>query len=179
MAVGADTRLNGFGRSPLAAARPAPMQQTASTPSYGPRPPMVSDSAVQGSVNNIMAGSDGTARGALLEQDRGGVSRGRGQQYASQIAEAGANMQGRASAAQVEMGAAGANASANNAYDYAMQQEKIGNGGLLENLRNQNALARTQRQGYAQDMYEANRRGQFGMDQIAPNYSPIWDSLFR
>lgn len=179
MAIGADTRLNGVGRSVLAASPQAPMQRPASTPSYGARPPMISDASVQGAVNNQMAAANGSARSALLDMDRGGMSRGRGQQYASQIAEAGANAQARAGAAQAEMGAAAANASANNAYDYAMQQERLGNSGLLENLRNQNALARTQRGGFAEDMYEARRRGQYGLDMIQPDFSPFWDALFR
>lgn len=175
MAIGADTRLNGFGRSAVAASRPAP----AGTPTYGPRPPMIADSAVQSAVNNQLASADGSARGSLLDMDRGGLSRGKGQQYASHIAEAGAVAKARAGAAQTEMGAASANANAYNDYDYAMQQERLGNSNLLENLRNQNALARTERGGFAQNTYEASRRGQFGLDSIVPNYSPIWEALLQ
>ena len=171
MAVGADMRLNGVGRSVAS--------QNAGTPAYGQRPPMISDSAVQNVANNSLAGAQGSARNALLGMDRGGVSRGKGQQYASQIAEAGATAQANNDATSAAMGAAQANAGASNAYDYAMQQERLGNAGLLENLRNQTALNRVQRGGMAQNLSEAMRRGQFGLDSIRPDYTPLLEALLR
>lgn len=171
MAVGTDTRLNGVGR--------ATASQGGGAPAYGPRPPVIADSALQGVVNNSYASAQGSARNALTSMDRGGLSRGKGQQYASQIAETGATAQAANDAAQAEMGVAQANAGAANAYDYAMQQERLGNAGLLENLRNQTAMNRIQRGGMAQNMNEAMRRGQFGLDSIRPDYTSLLGSLLR
>lgn len=176
MAIGFDGALQGRGRSPLAPARPAPQQQT---PSYGAMPPMISDAAVQSVTNNQRAQAAGSARGALTESDRAGMSRGRGQQYAANIAEAAADAQARNAAAQTEMDASSANASARQAYDMTMRGEQLGNSGLLEGLRNANAMARWQRRDYGQNINEAMRRGQFGMDSIQPDYTPFLGALLQ
>lgn len=147
------------------------------TPKFGYMPPMIGDSSVADAVNATRAQSAGTGRMALTEMDRAGISRGRGNDYASQIAEAGADAQARAGQAQQEMAAQMANAGARQGYDLLMQGESIGNRGLLENLRNTSAMANWQRAGFRQNLYEANRRGQFGLDQIQPDFTPFLRSL--
>lgn len=175
MALGFDPSLNGSGGSPLAALRPAPQK----TPSYGAMPPMVSDSAVQGVVNNQRAAAAGSARGALTESDRAGVSRGRGQQYAANVSEATADAQARAAGAQSEQDAAIANAGARQAYDMTMRGEQLDGSGLLEGLRNTNTMAGWQRKDLAQNVSEAHRKGQFAMNAIQPDYTPYLQTLLQ
>jgi hypothetical protein len=168
--LSADTGLRNQQPSPLAPKKPA---------KFGYMPPMIGDSTLADAQNNTRAASAGVGRMALTQMDRGGISRGRGNQYASQIAEAGADAEARAGAANQQMGVDVANAAARQTYDYTMQGEQVGNSGLLENLRNQNAMANWQRRGFGQDMYETHRRGQFGLDQQQLDYTPFLQSLLR
>jgi hypothetical protein len=95
------------------------------------------------------------------------------------FAAAGADMKGRAGAAQVEMEAAGANASARSAWENTRDSERMLASGLLENLRNQSAMGRLGKQGFGQDLDEARRRGQFGLDQQYLDISPLLGALLR
>lgn len=176
MALGAQPRMS------IPQPRPQPQQNaaaSANTPSFAPRPPMISDSVVQTFGNNKIAGAAGAGRMALTDMDRGGMSRGKGQKYAADIAQAGADVGARNEAVGAQMQASAANANAQNDYENAMRGEQLGNAGLLENLRNQNAMAGTQRRGMQQDMFEAMRTGQFGLDQIRPDYSRLLGSLLE
>jgi hypothetical protein len=140
---------------------------------------MISDDVVQTFGNNRIAGAAGAGRQALTDMDRGGMSRGKGQQYASDIAQAGADVGARNEAVGAQMQASAANAGARNEYENTMRGEQLGNGGLLENLRHQGSMAGTQRRGMQQNMFEAQRNGQFGLDQIRPDYSRLLGSLLE
>ena len=174
MAIGADYSLPKGQPSPLAKPSAAPMQ---SVPKYGYRPPMIADSAVQDSVNNQMAASAGVKRAAY--DDRAGMSRGRGQERMADMAQATADAKARVGAAQTEMGASAANAAAQNAYDTTMRGEQLSNSGLLENLRSAKAMQGVAKRGWQQDLMEAVRRGQFGLDSIYLDRTPLVDSLLR
>lgn len=174
MAVGLDSSLPARGASPLQPRRSAPMQ--AASPGLG-RPPAISDAAVQGAVNNQMAAGFGAREMALSDADRRGMSRGKGQRYAAQMAQDAADVKGSVGAAQTEMAAAAANAQARQAYDSTMRNEQIANAGLLEGLRNNDAMERLAGRNVQQDMYEAYRRGQFGLDQQQLDWTPLLSKL--
>lgn len=178
MAIGADMSLPKSQPSPLRGLT-APASRQQSPPSYGYRPPMLNDGRVQDVVSNQLASSAGAGQMAMQGMDRAGVSRGRGQQYRADMAQAGADVRARTAAAQTEMGAAAANANAQAAYENAMRSEQASNAGLLENLRNTEAMERLARQGWRQDLNEARRRGQFGLDQIQLDYTPLLSGLFQ
>ena len=95
------------------------------------------------------------------------------------MAQAGADVQAATGAAQVEMGAADANARARQAFDTTMRGERLANTGLLENLRASGVRERLAKRGWQQDLMEAIRRGQFGLDSIYLDRSPLIDSLLR
>lgn len=157
---------------------PAPKRNAFSLGQPAP-PPMIPDGAVQDSVNNMMAAGAGQQRAAMTGMDRAGLSRGRGHQSMADYAAASSDAKARAGAAQVEMEAAGANAAARNAYENARNQERLMGAGLLENLRNTQAMEQIARRGFGQDMYEANRRGQFGLDSQYLDLSPLLSALLR
>lgn len=175
MAVFADRSLPKQQPSPLAMPKAGPSR---SIPSYGSRPPAINDSAVQAVVNNQRAAGAGQQRAALMDMNRAGMSLGRGQQRMADMSAAGADAQSRTDAARTEMGAANANAAANREYDNTMRSEKIGNSGLLEGLRSANVMANVQKQGWQQDLYEALRRGQFGLDSIYLDTSGLAGRMF-
>lgn len=177
MALYADGALPNQTPSPLAP-RPAGTKQ-ASTPSYGFMPPMISDSRVNDQTNNLYASAAGAGRAAMQGMDRAGVSRGKGQQRMADMAQATADVQAGAGAAQVEMGAADANNRTRQAYETTMRGERLGNAGLLEGLRAANVRQRNASQGLQQDMVEAMRRGQFGLDSIYLDRTPLIESLLR
>ena len=160
--IGADVGLKGTSRSPLS---------SLATPGYSAAPPMITDRAVQGSVNNTLASSAGSDRAALQEMDRAGISRGRGQQFRADMAQAGADSKARAGAAGAEMEAANSNAAARLAYDSAMQNEQLSNQGLLENLRHSRSMEDVAKQGWRQSLAEAQRKGQYGLDSLQPAVS--------
>lgn len=176
MALGAQASLS------IAPPKPQPQQNafaSANMPSYAPRPPMISDSVVQTYGNNKIAGAAGAGRMAMTDADRAGLSRGKGQRYAADIAQAGADVGARNDAVGAQMQASAANVGAQNEYENTMRNEQLGNAGLLENLRHQTSMAGTQRRGLQQNMYEAMRNGQFGLDQIRPDYSRLLGSLLE
>jgi hypothetical protein len=178
VAVGDDLMLPKTQRSPLRGLT-APASRQQSPPSYGYRPPMINDGKVQDVVSNQLASSAGAGQMAMQGMDRAGVSRGRGQQYRADMAQAGADVSARTAAAKTEMGAAAANANTQAAYDNAMRNEQLSNAGMLESLRNMSAMERLARQGWLQDQSEARRRGQFGLDQIQLDYTPLLGGLFQ
>lgn len=140
--------------------------------------PQVDDSAVANYANDRMASAAGSAQGAIREMDRAGVSRGKGQRYTSEIAEAGADADARADVAKMGLEVGKQNAAARQAYDNMKTNERLNTEGLLESLRSSQASERMARQGWAQDLYEAVRRGQFGLDQMRLDMSPLWQRLF-
>jgi hypothetical protein len=173
MAVGADFNL----RSPLA--KPLASPKTQAPKSFSPqRQLMVNDNAVQSMQNNQLAAGAGTARAAMADLDRAGVSRGKGQQYAGDIAEAGAMADGNSAADKTGMMASLSNVNAQRNYEGNLKDEQLTYGGLLEGLRNSKSMERLSRMGNAQDIQEAIRRGQFGLDQIGLDYSPLLTRLF-
>jgi membrane-bound ClpP family serine protease len=177
MALFADGSLPKQTPSPLAP-KPTGTKQ-ASTPSYGYMPPMISDSKVNAQTNNLYAASAGAGRSAMQSMDRAGISRGRGQQMRADMAQAGADVQAATGAAKVEMGVQDANQRARQAYETTMRGEQLGNAGLLENLRSANVRERYAKQGWQQDLQEAIRRGQFGLDSIYLDRTPLIESLLR
>jgi hypothetical protein len=178
MAVGMDKALPQFGKAVLTPPPQGPMQPP-SIPGYSRRPPAISDSAVQGAVNNQLAAGYGAREMTLADSNRSGVSRGKGQQYAARMAQEAADAKAAAGAVQTEMGAAASNAAARQAYDMTMQGERAANANLLEGLRNTQAMERAARSGWQQDLYEAIRRGQFGLDQQQLDYTPLLRGLFE
>lgn len=176
MAIGADKSLRGYNPSPLPPPR-GPAKPQSGGSSY--RQFAINDNAVADMQNNQRAAGVGAGRAALTEMDRGGVSRGRGQQYLSDMAEMSANVAGNAAADKTGQMAAFANANAQRAYDSALADEQVANKGLLEGLRNTSAMERLSRRGLTQNMNEAIRRGQFGLDQMQMDYTPLIANLFR
>lgn len=172
--IGSDTALRGTMRPTLRPQRPGPQQQT---PSYGSRPPGISDAAVTSVVNNQLEGGYGVGRATLGQQDRAGVSRGRGQQYYANVAQDAANVQAAAQATNTMSEASSADASAWE-HENAMRNEQLSNQGLLEGLRNAQSLANLSRQQQQQQLYEAIRNGQFGLDQQQLDYTPLLNNLF-
>lgn len=166
--IGADNSLRSPAprRSPFSLGQPAP-------------PPMIPDGAVQDQVNNLMAAGAGQKRTALTGMDRAGISRGKGQRQMADFAAAGADVQARSGAAEAEMQAASQNANARNAYENTRDNERMMAGGLLENLRNMQAMERLTKKGFQQDMYETDRRGQFGLDSQYLDLSPLLSALLR
>jgi hypothetical protein len=175
MAIGADPNLRSTQPTPLA--RP----KGPATPQKGSpyRPFAVNDNAVADYQNNQRAAGVGTGRAALSATDRAGVSRGRGQQYMANMAEAAANSEANASADKAGMSAGIANANAQRSYDNTLTNERITNAGLLEGLRNTSAMERLSGRDRAMNIQEAIRRGQFGLDQQQLDYSPLIGNLFQ
>lgn len=171
MAVGADFSL------PRARGASVPAVQGA--PSYGAAPPRVNDRAVQSMANNQLVSGAGTRESALQSMDRAGVSRGRGQQYRADMAQAMADEDGRTAAAGTEQGAEMANRSARQAFDNTMANERLAYGGLLQGLRGNALGERAAQMGWQQSLYEAIRNGQFQLNSQQLDYSPFVNSLFR
>lgn len=178
MAIGMDRALP-RSTQPALAPKPQSPMQPATIPGYGSRPPAIADSTVQSAVNNQLTAGAGAREMTLAGSDRSGVSRGAGHQYAAQMAQESADVKAAAGAAQTEMGASAANAAARQAYDSAMQNERLANAGLLEGLRNSQAMERLAGRNRQQDLYEAIRRGRFGLDQQQLDYTPLLRGLFE
>jgi hypothetical protein len=140
---------------------------------------MIADRTVQSQVNNVLAAGAGQQRAALSGMDRAGISRGKGSAYMADFAAAGADVKSRAAAAQAEMEAAKSNSSALNAWENARDSERIASAGLLENLRNMQSMERFANRGFGQDIYEANRRGQFALDSQYLDTTPLLSALLR
>lgn len=171
MAVGMDmklTRMEPPARRPTVSA-PAPQAM---------RPPAIADAAVQGAVNNQLAAGFGARELTLADSDRRGISRGKGHYAAASAAQDSADVKAAVGAAQTEMGVAATNAAARQTADSMMASERLSNANLLEGLRSASASERLARQGWQQDLYEAMRRGQFGLDQQQLDYTPLLRPLF-
>jgi hypothetical protein len=177
MAVGADYRLPKSQASVLKP--PAPGPQKVTTPSYGYQPPMISDRSVQGAVNNQLEAGAGAKRLAMTQLDATrGVSRGKGIDYASDIAQSDADTQAKGAAAATEMGVARSNAAARLQYENTMRGEQLGNAGLLEGLRNTASMEGMHGRNLRETMRQAMRNGQFGLDQQQLDYSSLLNGLF-
>ena len=172
MAIGVDNRLKSKMPSPLA-------PRTKGTPQYAPPPPGISQSAVDDVNNNVMAGVAGAGRMAQQQMAGRGISAGRGQQSRADMAQAMADVQARQQAAQNEMSAAAQNNQMRYAYDTAMRGEQIQNQGLLNSLVNARRGEQLARRGFDQNLEEARRRGQFGLDQIYLDRTPLFQSLLQ
>jgi len=98
--------------------------------------------------------------------------------YTADIAQSAADADARASAAGTEMGAAASNAAAQFAYDSALRNEQLGNAGLLEGMRGASKSEALNNQALRQQVYEAMRRGQFGLDQMQLDTTPLLSKLF-
>lgn len=179
MAIGSDLTLG-----------PAPKTNTPFGPPRSPAPttaqpqrysgaPRINDNAVADLANNRLAEAAGFGQGAIREMDRAGVSRGRGQRYAADIAEANADSEARGEVAKMEQGVANQNALARQQYDNTRANERLQMSGLLEGLRSNSVNERLARQGWGQDMYETQRRGQYGLDQMQLDYMPLLARLFQ
>lgn len=173
MAIGADMTLRG---SPPAARRQSVL--AGATPSYGTRPAQFADSALQDMANNETAAAAGSGRAAMQSMDRAGVSRGKGQQMRADMAQASADAAANQSVAGAELGASQANQRANMAYEGAMRGEALANQGLLEGLRNSQVAERLAARGWGQNKREAAMRGQFGLDSMQLDYTPLLNNLF-
>lgn len=161
------------GLAPRTGGKPSPL----SMPNL--KPPMISDASVQASVNNTMAASAGAGRSSLMAADRAGVSRGRGHAYRAQMEQASAAAQAEDQAAQTVQDANNSNAAARSAYDAAMRGEQLQGRGLLEGLRNTQAMGQLQRQGIHQDQLEAMARGAYGLSSIQLDKTPLLQALMR
>lgn len=162
-------------KQPSAIAPPAPQPAQKSA---GFRPLAINDKALGSLENNQMAAGVGAGRVALSGLDRAGVSRGKGQQYAADMAEASSQADSQTAMNKSRQDAGMADSEANRAYSNTLANERTGNSGLLEGLRNSSAMEQLSKRGLSQNTYEAIRRGQFGLDQIGLNYSPLLQSLF-
>lgn len=177
MALGSDARLGG--QQPYRqtfAPKPAAPSQGRTVRYSGA--PQANDGAMADFKNNRMAQAAGAAQDAIREMDRAGVSRGKGQRYAAEVAEADADAGARGDVAKMEMGVAQQNAMARQSFENMKKNERLNTEGLLEQLRTSERSERMARQGWGQDLYEAVRRGQFNLDQMNLDMSPLWQRLF-
>lgn len=175
MAIGVDNRLKAKMPSPLAPKPSAPMQ----TPQYAPMPSMVNQGAVDSVNNNLLAGVAGAGRMAQQQMAGRGISAGRGQQARGDMAEQLASVKAQQQAQQNNMDAAAGNQMRRFAYDTAMRGEQIQNQGLLNSLVNSRRGENLAMRGYAQNLEEARRRGQLGLDQIYLDRTPLFQSLLQ
>ena len=164
MAIGTDNRLKSSIASPIA------MQG---------RPPMVSQGAVDDVNNNLLAGVAGAGRMARQQMGGRGISAGRGQQARADMAEQMAAVKAQQQAQQNNMDAAAGNRARQFAYDAAMRGEQIQNQGLLDSLNDSKRSEQMSRVNRGQALSEARRRGQFGLDQIYLDKTPVLQSLLQ
>lgn len=168
MAIGADSSIRAP-QSPL-----APKKQAGAAF----RPFAIDDNRVDDMTSNQWAAGVGAGRSAVSEMDRAGVSRGRGQNYYGQVADASAMQAADAEARSTQQAAANANRSARQAFDNTRRDEMQGYQGLLERLRSSQASLANAKRGWGQDQYEAWSRGRFGLDQQQLDYTPLLGRLF-
>lgn len=140
---------------------------------------MVSDSAVQSSVNNTLAAGAGSGRASLMGMDRAGVSRGRGHQARAQMADAMASADASTAANKVQQDARNSNASAKLAYENMVRGENIQNAGLLDGLRHTQRMNQIARSNIAMDNLEAQQRGALGLASIQLDRTPLLQALMR
>lgn len=175
MAIGIDNRLKASSPSPLARPPAAPQK----TPQYAPMFKTVGQGAVDKVNNNLLAGAAGTGRMASQQMSGRGISAGRGHSMRADMAQAMASADANRQAQQNNLDVADSNRSARLAYESAMRNEEIANKGLLANLGVAQASADLTRQGYAQDLLEARRRGQLGLDQIYVDKTPLFAGMLQ
>ena len=156
---------------------PQPKQVVGQGQSFGRAPGGIGDNISQSAENNAMAAGAGAGMAALQGMDRAGISRGAGQRSRADMAQATADVGGKMKSEQIQQGIASANNKNQQQYDHMMRMEQLGNQGLLEGLRTQGARERMANSGWAQDVYEALQNGQFGLDSIGLDYSPLVRSL--
>jgi hypothetical protein len=178
MAIGADYKV---GQAPRLVNTMSP--KPGSAPTGGPvqrytGAPQINDNAVADAANNRLAQAAGARREAVGEMTRAGISRGKGHEYAGDIADEAALADARSDVAKMELGVSQQNAAARQSYDNMKKNERLSNDGLLEQLRSNDVSERLARQGWGLDAYEALRRGQFGLDQMRLDMSPLWKRLF-
>lgn len=177
MALGSDSRLGGTPTSRQTLAPPATSSPAAATRSVRYGAPQGDDNPLADFKNNRMAAAAGSAQGAIREMDRAGMSRGKGQRYASEIAEAGADADARSDVAQAELGFAQQNAMSRQAFDNMKANERLNTEGLLEQLRSNSRQQQLAKQGWMQDLYETMGRGLFAHNQMQLDMSPLWRRL--
>jgi len=185
MAIGSDLTLTGgtFAPGPPKPAppgwptKPQPAKAAGQSSPYGRAPGGIGDDISQSAENNAMAMGAGAGMASLQSMDRAGVSRGKGQRSRADVAQAGADIGGRMQSQQIQQGIASANAKNQQGYEQSMRMEQLGNQGLLEGLRSQGARERLAGQGWTQDIYEALANGQFSLDQMQLDMSPLLRSL--
>jgi hypothetical protein len=114
----------------------------------------------------------------LQDMDRAGVSRGKGHQLRADMAAAAQNSANRADAMRAEMGASQANTSAAQQYDAMRNSERLESQGLLQNLRDSERQERMARKATAMDEYENWMRGQFNLDSMQLDTTPLLRQLF-
>lgn len=178
MAIGMDRSLPASSR-PALRSPPRSAAPAGAAPSYGSRPPAISDRATQALANNMAVSSYGAGQMARKDLDRAGVSRGKGHAYYADVAQAQADVQAGGQAAGAEMEAAAANARAQADYANTMRSEQAANAGLLESLRSNATAERLAKRGFQQDIYEAMARGQLGLDSMNLDTTSLLDKLLR
>jgi len=176
MAIGMDYSLAPPKRPP---APTAPPTSKGAAPSYGQQPPAISDRVTQGLANNLAASSFGAGQLARNAMDRAGMSRGKGQEYYGDVAQAQADVKAQSASVGAEMEASAANAKARADYENTMKAERAANDGLLESLRGSAAAERFAKLGFGQDIYEAIARGQFGLNSMNLDPTSLLRALMR
>lgn len=177
MAIGSDRSPPSLSMArPLAQLRPKPKASKASYPAA----PQINDSAVSGLANNQMAMS--TAQGYMGSDRVGakGISSGKAQNYYDDYSQQTANVRGQMQAAGTSQQAAAANQQANYQAEMLHKGEQLGNGGLLEGLRQANTAR--QLQGIQQGNAYRGMMGQhnFNVDQTTyTDPSSMVNALFR
>ena len=177
MAIGADRSLPSRVTSPLRAAPagPSPVAPRAA-PSAAAMAPRIDDRRVADQSNNLYART-GAKELALQGMDKAGISRGKGQQFRAEMAQAQQSSANRADAMRTEAGASQANVSAAQQYEAMRNSEKMSNEGLLQNLRDSERQERMARQSAGMDAYETALRGQFNLDSMQLDYTPLLRQL--
>jgi hypothetical protein len=173
MPLAMDSKLPSQSRSPLRsgpASAPAMSRNTRMAP-------RINDRSVADQANNLY-GRTGAREMKLQSMDRAGISRGKGQKYRAEMAGAMQDSQNRADAMQAEMGASQANAAAAQQYDAMRNSERMNNQGLLQNLRDNQRQARSARQSAGMDAYETMLRGQYALDSMQLDRTPLLGALF-
>lgn len=170
MAVAMDRSLPSGGQSPLRTAGGG-----SASPPRGPR---IDDRRVANQTNNLYARTGGREM-ALRGMDRAGISRGKGHRLQAEMAGAAQDSANRADALRSEMGAGQANVAASQQYDAMQNSERMANEGLLQNLRDSERREQTARRSAGMDNYETWLRGQFNLDSMQLDYTPLLRQLFN
>ena len=178
MAIGTDNRLKSSLVSPLSKKPKAPMKTPPrKTPAYSPMMKLVDQGAVDDVNNNVLAGAAGSGRMAMQDMAGRGLSAGRGQQARADMAQENAVADAALKASQNNQQADQQNKRKKLAYDTALKSEDLANQGLLQQLRMSGFGEDLARQGFEQDMIEAKRRGQLGLDSIFNDFTPLLRGL--